>query len=381
MKIYLVGGAVRDKLLGLPIKERDWVVVGATVEEMLQLGYKQVGKEFPVFLHPKTNEEYALARMERKVKPGYKGFSVDTSPQVTLEDDLIRRDLTINAMAESKEGKLIDPYHGKEDLQNKILRHVSPAFAEDPVRILRLGRFFARYAHLGFTIAPETIVLMKQMVAAGEVDALVAERVWKELERALTEKNPEKFFVVLAECGALTKLFSNLSIDGPGIAALVTATHFTTDPKICFAVTFHAIPEDELATKIPENSRKKFITELCKRYRVPNEFRELATLTATYYLTALHAENLSAEELLQFFSALDIFRREERYKDFLLACQIIAQSTEQHFSMLWLLDGAQAAKSVDVKALVAEGLTGSELAEKLKEKRREQLKKFIRDFS
>src|SRR3990167_6080610 len=227
MKIYLVGGAVRDQLLGLPVKEQDWVVVGATIEEMLTAGYRQVGKEFPVFLHPKTGEEYALARMERKINPGYKGFTFDTSKDVTLEEDLSRRDLTINAMAETPEGELVDPFHGKKDLEQKILRHVSPAFAEDPVRILRVGRFLARYAHLGFHIAPETITLMRHMVKVGEVNALVAERVWKELERALGEKNPEKFFEALANCEALAILFPDLPIDSIGIKALVKATQLT----------------------------------------------------------------------------------------------------------------------------------------------------------
>src|SRR3990167_2277218 len=229
MKIYLVGGAVRDKLLGWPVKERDWVVVGATVNDMLGLGYRQVVKEFPVFLHPKTNEEYALARMERKTEPGYKGFAFDSSPTVTLEEDLLRRDLTINAMAiavedvDKKKPAIIDPYHGQDDLNKKLLRHVSPAFAEDPVRILRVGRFLARYASLGFKVAPETTELMCKMTAAGEVDALVAERVWKELERALGEKNPEKFFDVLASCHAMSILFPHLHVDGAGMAALKEA--------------------------------------------------------------------------------------------------------------------------------------------------------------
>lgn len=189
MKIYLVGGAVRDKLLGLPVTEHDYVVVGATVQDMLDLGYKQVGREFPVFLHPKTNDEYALARMERKVSPGYTGFEFDTSPLVTLEEDLERRDLTINAMAQDLEtGEIIDPFQGQKDLADKVLRHVSKAFAEDPVRILRIGRFLARYANLGFTVHPDTIQLMQEMVRRGEVNALVAERVWKELDRALEEK-------------------------------------------------------------------------------------------------------------------------------------------------------------------------------------------------
>src|SRR3990167_1942182 len=250
MKIYLVGGAIRDQLLGLPIKERDYVVEGATIEDMLKLGYRQVGKEFPVFLHPKTNEEYALARMERKVKPGYKGFTFDTSPNVSLEDDLLRRDLTINAMAETPDGELVDPYGSKKDLDEKILRHVSMAFAEDPVRILRIGRFLARYYHLGFRIADETMTLMTSMVKAGEVDALVAERVWKELERALGEKNPEQFFRVLEQCEALVKLFPEIATKPDCISWIATHPSGARDDNACsdirFAVLLHTCDKQEI---------------------------------------------------------------------------------------------------------------------------------------
>ncbi len=365
MKIYLVGGAVRDKLLGLPVKERDWVVVGATVADMLKLGYKQVGKEFPVFLHPKTGEEYALARMERKVNLGYKGFTFDTSSHVSLEEDLIRRDLTINAMAETKEGELVDPYHGKRDLGQKILRHVSPAFAEDPVRILRVGRFLARYAHLGFQVAPDTVSLMREMVKAGEVDALVAERVWKELERALGEKNPEKFFEVLADCGALEKLFPGRWIDDDDMRALKKAAELTNDPVIRFAAFMLTVPYDH------------YLNNLCHRYRVPNTYKELARLTVRYYGTALNALSLSAEELLSLLSGLDIFRREERFNQFLTVCLAIAQSQQKDFNPDWLKKCAATAKSVDVQALLAQGLEGVELAKKLKEKRREAIEKWL----
>ena len=210
MQIYLVGGAVRDKLLKRPFHERDWVVVGATPEAMLSLGYRQVGKDFPVFLHPESHEEYALARTERKMAPGYYGFNVHATPDVTLEEDLLRRDLTINAMAEQHDGTLVDPFNGQQDIKDRVLRHVSPAFSEDPVRILRLARFAARFAHLGFTIAEETMMLMREMVESGEVDALVAERVWAELDKALGEQSPSRFFEVLRECGALARLFPEI---------------------------------------------------------------------------------------------------------------------------------------------------------------------------
>ncbi|SRR5579883_66494 len=364
MKIYLVGGAVRDQLLGLPIKERDWVVVGATPNDMLKLGYKQVGKEFPVFLHPQTSEEYALARMERKVKPGYQGFTFDTSPEVTLEDDLRRRDLTINAMAETPEGELIDPYHGKEDLENKILRHVSPAFAEDPVRILRIGRFLARYAHLGFQLAPETVALMQKMVAVGEVDALVAERVWKELERALGERNPEQFFIVLDQCHALTILFPHLAIDSLNMKALMAATQLTSDTVVRFAALLHTLPKEE-------------IVALCNRYRVPNAYRELAMLTALYHEKALQGKKLTAEELLRLFNALDIFRREARFKHFLQACEAIALSQNTKWDSSWLMSTATAAKSIDIHQLISEGLENQALAEKIKKKRLEKIQAWL----
>jgi tRNA nucleotidyltransferase (CCA-adding enzyme) len=350
MKIYLVGGAVRDKLLGLPIKEHDWVVVGATVEDMLKQGFRQVGKEFPVFLHPKTNEEYALARMERKVNLGYKGFTFDASPEVTLEDDLI------------------DPYHGKEDLDKKILRHVSPAFGEDPVRILRVGRFLARYASLGFHMAPETIELMKKMVAAGEVDALVAERVWKELDRALGEKNPEKFFEVLTQCGALKILFPGHEIDGDGINALKAAAKLTDDPAIRFAAFMHGDIYDPAKAMIIN-----YITFICERYRAPNAYRELAKLTTAYSEAAFLSKKLSPNALIQLFSSLDIFRREQRFHSFVIACQAIADARGQNFDQKWLLDCAEAAKSYDVHELISKGFNGTRLAEKLKEKRTEKI--------
>lgn len=368
MKIYLVGGAVRDKLLGLPVKERDWVVVGATVQDMLNLGYRQVGKEFPVFLHPKTGEEYALARMERKVKPGYTGFTFDTSPTVTLEEDLLRRDLTINAMAETPEGQLIDPYHGKQDLDARRLRHVSPAFSEDPVRILRVGRFLARYAHLGFRIAPETIDLMRTMTETGEVSALVAERVWKELERALGEKQPEKFFEVLANCGALSVLFPGIEMDSVNMQALVNAAALSQQSTVRFAALLHALP----------NPRKS-IADLCHRYRVPNAYRELAQLTALHYPSVLDTATPTAETLLHLFSALDIFRRESRFHDFLLACQAIARARQCTIDTNWLITGAHITKSVNVQELIAQGLEGKALAGKLKEKRLEKIENWLKN--
>jgi tRNA nucleotidyltransferase (CCA-adding enzyme) len=350
MKIYLVGGAVRDQLLNLPVKERDWVVVGATTTELLNLGYRQVGKDFPVFLHPETHEEYALARLERKVGKGYTGFSFDASPNVTLEEDLKRRDITINAIAQTLTGDLIDPYHGQADLKNKILRHVSAAFVEDPVRILRIARFAARFAALNFQVAPETLELMKSMVQSGEIDALVAERVWKELERALSEKNPEKFFAVLQDCGALSVLFPTLST----FEELKRASQITNDVKVRFAVMLHANSDAQ-------------IQALSDRYRIPNEFRELALLVARHLALYQKAKTLTADEILQGLQATDAFRREERFKNFLLACEVVSASSHSEF--LWSC--YLAAKSVSAQDFLQ--LSGKEIAEKMAEKRRENI--------
>lgn len=367
MKIYLVGGAVRDQLLGLPIKERDWVVVGASVDDMLALGYKQVGKEFPVFLHPKTGEEYALARMERKTKPGYKGFVFDASPEVTLSDDLSRRDLTINAMAQSVDGQLVDPYHGQKDLENKILRHVSPAFIEDPVRILRVGRFLARYAHQGFHVAPETIKLMRDMVQAGEVNALVAERVWKELERALTEKNPEKFFAVLNECGALAILFPELKMNSTGMQAMMVATKLSSQSAIRLAALLHDLPD-----------AKPSIRHFGQRYRIPHYHQTLAELTAIYHAKVLQGKTLSAQELLDLFYALDIFRKKNRFDDFLTACQAIAEANGISFDTNWLNASALEAMSLKIEPLLNQGLDGQALANKIKDERRKKIADWLK---
>lgn len=361
MKIYLVGGAVRDQLLGLPVKERDYVVVGATVNDMLKLGYRQVGKEFPVFLHPKTGEEYALARAERKVKPGYKGFLFDVSEHVSLEEDLKRRDLTINAMAfDLEEKKIIDPFNGQKDIQDKILRHVSPAFAEDPVRILRVGRFLARFFQLGFHVHEETINLMIQMVKSGEVDALIAERVWKELSRALAQANPEMFFALLSKCHALAILFPPLAYDGPGIKALKESAKLSFAPVVRFAALLYASSKEEIAA-------------LCLRYRVPNAYRELALLIAQYYSKALHAQNLNDEELLKLLTKLDIFRREKRFEHFIECLMTIAHSEQINFNSTWLREVAKIVKQVDVKELIAQGFVGQQLALKLVEKRKEKI--------
>ena len=315
MQVYLVGGAVRDELLGCQVRERDWVVVGATPAELERAGYRAVGREFPVFLHPETQEEYALARLERKVAPGYRGFATEFSPAVTLEEDLRRRDLTVNAMARDGEGRLIDPYGGRADLAARVLRHVSPAFSEDPVRILRVARFAARFADLGFGVAPETMELMRAMVRSGEADALVSERVWRELELALTTDRPERAFEVLRDCGALAALLPELALRtelDQALAALHRATAIVTadgqpDTPARWAALLAALPAAE-------------IEALCARLRVPGEHRDLAVLTARLgaYLgsTGQPPQQQAATDpqwLLALLEMADAWRRPERF--------------------------------------------------------------------
>lgn len=359
MKFYLVGGAVRDQLLGVPVKERDWVVVGGTERDMLQQGFQRVGKEFPVFLHPKTREEYALARTEQKVEAGYKGFTVEASPTVSLFDDLKRRDLTINAMALDESGELIDPYGGKDDLDKRLLKHVSPAFAEDPVRILRIGRFLARYARLGFHIDPSTIALMKTMVQAGEVDALVAERVFKELDRALGEPSPEQFFQALQACGALSVLFPGITADGISLRALVAATDITPSSAVRFAALMHAYPEGN-------TSHLNSIRAICNRYRTPTYYHELADIVQKHHETAQNSEQMTKDKVLALFYTLDIFRRPERFDDFLLATEAITRAKEMAWDKQWLKNAGEITRSVDIKPLLQQHLDGAALGDAIR---------------
>ncbi len=363
MQIYLVGGAVRDELLGVPVKEKDWVVVGATAEDMIQQGYKQVGKDFPVFLHPKAHEEYALARTERKVAPGYTGFEFNASPQVTLEEDLKRRDLTINAMAKASDGKLIDPYHGADDLKHKILRHVSPAFEEDPVRILRVARFAARFGD--FEVAAETNELMKKMVANGEVDALVAERVWKEFERALGEKHPQIFFKVLNDCGALEKLFPMIfeTIQAPSFySRLRRVAVISSDAAIRFSVLMFDYSVED-------------IDWVCKQYRAPSDYRELALLTKAYYdefaafsqLLQNGQEKDEKEPIEDLFAVIDAYRRPDRLDKFLLACQAVDMS--KRFQIKKIKEVYQKANLVSAKEFIDQGAQGAEISKQLRSRR------------
>lgn len=356
MKIYLVGGAVRDELLGIIPKEKDYVVIGATEEDMLKLGYQQVGKDFPVFLHPVTKEEYALARRERKTGRGYTGFSFDTSPQVTLEEDLMRRDLTINAMAKDLEtGEIIDPYGGQEDLKNKLLRHVSPAFQEDPVRILRVARFAARLVEFG--VADQTIDLMRHMVESGEVDALVPERVWKEFERALSEKKPSRFFYTLQNCGALEILFPQLSGKDECLLALQLVANPIEDRVARFGALMYHLTEEE-------------VRAITNKYRIPNEYKEFALL---FVRQIRQTDELSPSEILQFLNSLDAFRREERFNKFLKVFQLLGiKDTASFFQHCF-----DAAKAVDVNKLISEGFSNAELGRQIKNKREQAIDELI----
>jgi len=402
LKIYRVGGAVRDKLLGLPIKEHDWVVVGATEQEMLAQGFRRVGKDFPVFIHPVTKEEYALARTERKKGKGYYGFECHASPEVTLEEDLLRRDLTINAMAEDFEDNIIDPFHGKEDLKHKILRHVSPAFSEDPVRILRVARFAARFAPLGFRIAEETMGLMQGMVQAGEVDELVPERVWQEMQRALGEGDPSQFFLVLKQCGALEKLWPSLNklwgVPQPEqyhpeidtgqhvMMALNVVSGLTEDPVTRFAVLCHDLgkgetPKEEWPShKGHEEAGVPLIEEFCKRYRLPKEYRDLAVLTSRFHLHCHRAAELKASTMLTTLERLDAFRQPDRFEKFLLACEADARGRlgldERSYPQSDRMRQAlRAAKEVDIQTVVNLGLSGEAIKNEIHGKRVSAIKK------
>jgi tRNA nucleotidyltransferase (CCA-adding enzyme) len=345
--VYLVGGAVRDALLGLPVKERDWVVVGATRDDLLRMRYREVGRDFPVFLHPDSHEEYALARLERKVSPGYRGFTVEFGPDVTLEEDLARRDLTINAIAEAADGTLVDPHGGRRDIASRTLRHVSDAFIEDPVRVLRVARFAARFAPLGFAVAPETLALMRSMVERGEVDALVPERVWQETEKALREPAASTFFKVLRDCGALAVIYPELDalfgVPQPpqwhpeidtGLHTLMVldqATMLSEDTRVRFAALVHDLgkgttPRAEWPSHRGHEERGvALIDALATRLRLPGDYRDLALIVARHHGNVHRALELRPKTLLDFMERADAFRRAERFAQALLACEADAR--------------------------------------------------------
>ncbi|MDE1892199.1 MAG: multifunctional CCA tRNA nucleotidyl transferase/2'3'-cyclic phosphodiesterase/2'nucleotidase/phosphatase [Betaproteobacteria bacterium] len=338
MKIYQVGGAVRDEILNLPVQDRDYVVVGASVEEMLKQGFIPVGNDFPVFLHPTTHEEYALARTERKQGRGYKGFVIHASPEVTLEEDLQRRDLTINAMARDAEGHLIDPYGGLRDCQERVLRHVSDAFIEDPVRILRVARFAARFSHpLGFSVAPETMALMQYMSASGEVDALVAERVWQEIARGLMENTPSELFRVLEQCGALYKII-------PQLINVYPSYHELTLPFIDQLAQLNLPLRQRFAGLVltlfsQTKEANQTIALLCRQLKCPKECSELATLTYQLAHEPLFNKELSAEHALSLIERADAIRRPQRYQEAFELVMLFCKKplTEIPHHPLWLV--------------------------------------------
>jgi tRNA nucleotidyltransferase (CCA-adding enzyme) len=396
MQVYLVGGAVRDRLLGRAVSERDWVVVGATPGELERAGFIPVGRDFPVFLHPKTKEEHALARLERKVAPGYRGFTTEFSADVKLEDDLRRRDLTINAMAQDDAGNIVDPYGGQRDLEARVLRHVSEAFAEDPVRILRVARFAARYAPLGFRVADETLALMRQMVADGEASALVAERVWTETEKALGEPCPDVFVSVLRECGALKVIYPEIDalfgVPQPAkwhpevdtgvhqLLALREAVKAGGGVPVRFAVLMHdlgkaATPADKLPSHHGhEDAGVALVEQLAARLRVPNHLRELAVLTARYHTHVHRAAELRADTVLKTLESCDALRRPERFEDFLLACEADARGRAgleaRDYPQREFFAAARAAVATVVLAPAERvGLSGEQIGQELRKRR------------
>lgn len=396
MKIYLVGGAVRDALLEYPVTERDWVVVGARPDELLEQGYQQVGKDFPVFLHPQTKDEYALARTERKQGHGYTGFAVDCEPNVTLEEDLLRRDLTINAMAQDTDGSIIDPFGGKADLEQRLLRHVSEAFVEDPLRVLRTARFAARYAHLQFTVAAPTIALMSDIVAQGELDHLPAERVWVEMDRALGERDPQVFIQVLRDCGALAKLLPEVEalfgVPQPPahhpeidtgehvLMALQQSALLSAETDVRFAVLLHDLgkgstPPSEWPRHLRHEDRGiKLVEQVCQRLRAPKRHSDLARAVCLHHTLCHRALELRGKTVLKLLTATDALRRPDRFEAFLLACEADARGRSgledrDYPQANYLRAAREAAHSVSAAQFQDSGLSGKALGEAIDQKR------------
>lgn len=393
MKIYQVGGAVRDNLLGLTIKDRDWVVVGSTPAEMERLGFKAVGQDFPVFLHPQTHEEYALARTERKSGTGYKGFVFNATPEVTLEQDLARRDVTINAIAQDDSGNIIDPYDGRKDLELRILRHVSDAFIEDPLRVLRVARFAARFS---FSIAPATMELMTTLARSGELDTLVPERVWAEMEKALATSSPVTFFEVLKQCGALDLILPEIDqlygVPQPekyhpeidtGVHTMMVlqqAASLTEDTTVRFAALVHDLgkattPKDILPAHHGHEERgAKIVEKLCQRLRIPNRYRDLAVIVARYHFICHRIMELREDTVLRKLAAMDAFRRPERFEQFLVACEADARGRTGYEDTPYpqaarFREYFAAASNIDISTVLAQGLPGHEIAAAIQQTR------------
>lgn len=364
-EVYLVGGAVRDRLLGLPVFDRDWVVVGATPEELISLGFEQVGRDFPVFLHPKTKEEYALARTERKSGKGYCGFICDFSKEITLEQDLIRRDLTINAIAMDEQGNIVDPYHGVDDINQRLLRHVSSAFREDPLRVLRVARFAARYHHLGFTIAQETMDLMKEMISIGEISYLTPERVWKETEKALASENPQIYFQVLEQCGALQVLFPELVLTTNIIYALKKSVNLTHELTVRFGV----LCGDLIS--------KDSVEHLCKQIKAPTSFAKIAKIVQQYRKVVSHITVQSASQILELLNGIDVWRHPHHLKQLIIASEAFNESATYPQAQ-YLEHAYNLAYSVNVQEIIAQGFTGQSINLELQKRRIEVILNWIR---
>ncbi len=396
MKLYRVGGCVRDRLLGLAVKDVDWVVTGATEAQMLELGYKPIGKDFPVFLHPETRQEYALARSERKTGPGYKGFAVSADPGTTIEQDLLRRDLTINAIAEDEQGNLVDPYGGREDIENRRLRHVSAAFVEDPVRVLRVARFAARFHHLGFSIADETRDLIRQIGDSGELETLVAERVWSELVRALDEPDPQIFFLSLRDCGVLSKLFPEIDalfgvpqtadyhpeIDSGEhlMLALAKSAELGLDNATRFAVLMHDLGKAETPAELlprhpgHEQRGKALVKAFCQRWRAPKAYTELALITTEFHSLVHRAFEATPKTLLKLLTRADALRKPERFQQMLDACLADARGrgnfeNSGYPQAPFLARLAERVRALDVSHLQQQGFSGEQLAVEIRKAR------------
>ena len=404
-KTYLVGGAVRDRLLGLPVVDQDWVVVGATAAEMVDAGYLPIGKDFPVFLHPESKEEYALARTERKSGKGYHGFTFHASPEVTLEEDLARRDLTLNAMAEDESGAIIDPYNGQDDLQHKRLRHVSTAFDEDPVRILRVARFHARYRALGFSVADETLDLMRAMVDNQEAAALVPERVWQETHKALLGENPRVFFETLRECNALAVIFPEIDclfgVPQPeqwhpeidtGLHTMMVldqACAASNEPATRFAALCHDLgkgvtPKDQWPSHHGhEKTGADLVKTLCARLRVPADYRDLAYLVARFHTHLHRIEDLTASKICKMLASLDVMRKPARFAQFLIACEADARGRlglehRQYLQADYLEQAANVFCAVDAATIAASCKDKSQIAGAIHQARVSAVKAYIR---
>ena len=406
MKTYLVGGAVRDSLLNYPVIEKDWVVIGETPESMIRQGFRPVGKDFPVFLHPKTHDEYALARTERKTAPGYKGFAVHASPEVTLEQDLIRRDLTINALAMDEQGNIIDPYNGKQDLDNRIFRHISPAFSEDPVRVLRIARFTARYSHLGFTIADETLQLMKQMVSNGETEYLVAERVWAELNKALSEKTPSAFFYTLKSCNALQSVFPEIDnlfgVPQPekhhpeidtGIHSLLSldqASLLSNKTEVRLAALLHDLGKATTdKNKWPshhghEQKGLPILEQFCSRLRIPNTLKSLSAHVMRYHTHCHKIFELKASTLTDMLYKLGAFKSSNSIvNDFAISCEADAKGrtgleNQPYPQSDYLLAAAKAGNTINTSEILNSSLKGAQIGEAIRQLRIKAIADFIK---